>query len=56
MNWNIILYIEKYNVICEKYILYLKMFFFNLLKKKTKLKLIVRFSYIKSNDLVWYLS
>lgn len=50
MNRNIILYIEKYNIICEN-ILYLKIFFLNLLKKK-KLKLIIRFSYIKSNDLV----
>lgn len=27
MNINIILYIEKYNIICEKYVLYLKIFF-----------------------------
>lgn len=33
MNRNIILYIEKYNIICEN-ILYLKIFFLNLLKKK----------------------
>lgn len=55
MNRNIILYRKiQYNLweIC----IIFKNVFFKFIKIKKKLKLILRFNYIKSDDLVWYLS